>query len=95
MTELNVIKQHPVMGVGKNLNGGYMLDSLPDFAYQNGAVKVWIQGAVNQDKRTYLIKDIFPDLNIYTALGVSCGVTGILLYVGFMIYPLVKLLRHR
>lgn len=71
MTELNVIKQHPVMRVGKNLNGGYMLDSLPDFAYQNGEVKVWIQGAVNQDKRTYLIKDIFPDLNIYTALGVS------------------------
>lgn len=95
MTELNVIKQHPITGVGKNLNGGYMLDSIPDFAHQNGEVKVWIQEAVNQDKRTYLIKDIFPDLNIYTALGVSCGVTGILLYVGFMIYPLVKLLRYR
>lgn len=27
-------------------------------------------------------------------MGVSCGIPGMLLYVGFMIYPLFKLMRH-
>ena len=97
ITELNVIKQHPIIGVGKNLNGGYMLESLPDFAYRNAEVKVWIDDVMDneQDTYTYLLRDIFPDLNIYTSLGVSCGIPGILLYVGFIIYPLMKMLRNK
>lgn len=94
VTELNVIRQHPITGVGKNLNAGYMLDSLPNFAYQNAEVKSWIDGILKNDKKIYLIRDAFPDLNIYTSIGVSCGIPGILLYVGFLIYPLVKLMRH-
>lgn len=94
VTELNVIRQHPITGVGKNLNAGYMLDSLPNFAYQNAEVKSWIDGILKNDKKVYLIRDAFPDLNIYTSMGVSCGIPGILLYVGFMIYPLFKLMRH-
>lgn len=94
VTELNVIRQHPITGVGKNLNAGYMLDSLPSFAYQNAEVKSWIDGILKGDKKIYLIRDAFPDLNIYTSMGVSCGIPGILLYVGFMIYPLFKLMRH-
>lgn len=94
VTELNVIKQHPIIGVGKNLNAGYMLDSLPNFAYQNTEVKSWINGILKNDKRIYLLGDAFPDLNIYTSIGVSSGMPGILLYVGFIIYPLVKVLRY-
>lgn len=94
VTELNVIRQHPITGVGKNLNAGYMLDSLPSFAYQNGEVRSWIDGILKNDKKVYLIRDAFPGLNIYTSMGVSCGIPGILLYVGFMIYPLLKLMRH-
>lgn len=95
VTELNVIRQHPITGVGKNLNAGYMLDSLPNFAYQNAEVKSWIDGILKSDEKIYLIRDAFPDLNIYTSIGVSCGIPGILLYTGFMIYPLIKLVRHR
>lgn len=51
VTELNVIRQHPITGVGKNLNAGYMLDSLPNFAYQNAEVKSWIDGILKNDKK--------------------------------------------
>lgn len=94
VTELNVIRRHPITGVGKNLNAGYMLDSLPKFAYQNTEVKSWINEILKNDKRIYLLGDAFPDLNIYTSIGVSSGMPGILLYVGFIIYPLVKVLRY-
>lgn len=93
LADLNVIKKHPITGVGQNLNGGYMLDALPDFAYQNGEVKVWIDNIVSKERDIYLLKDVFPVLNIYTNLGVSCGIPGILLYVGFLIYPFIKMRR--
>ena len=60
-----------------------------------GKVKSWIDGILKSDEKIYLIRDAFPDLNIYTSIGVSCGIPGILLYTGFMIYPLIKLVRHR
>lgn len=95
LADLNVIRQHPITGVGQNLNGGYMLDALPDFAYHNAEIKVWIDYIENHKKDTYLLKDVFPVLNVYTNLGVSCGIPGILLYIGFIIYPLIKVIRYR
>lgn len=95
LADLNVIRQHPITGVGQNLNGGYMLDALPDYAYHNAEIKVWIDNIENNKKDTYLLKDVFPVLNIYTNLGVSCGIIGVLLYIGFIICPLIKVIQYR
>lgn len=75
--QCNIIKEHPIVGVGSGLTSAYTYNYLPAYSLNNPEVKGW--NKVILEKGFY--RSNYPALNKYTLLTAENGLPGLLMYL--------------
>lgn len=91
VSQLKVIKDHPVFGVGRGLSNIYVDEHVPEFASEN----LEMQGFHNYMLERGVLVSGYPMLNKYTGMGMNAGIIGIFLYILPAIYLLFKTISNR
>ena len=91
VANLEVIKQHPIFGVGNGLKDAYLDSNLPEFAHTNNEVKNWSRYMHNEG----VLKSGYPALNKYADIAVQNGLFGLLLYFLPLLYILQRLYKNK
>jgi len=90
VANLNVIKEHPLMGVGTGLKDAYIDNNIPEFAHNNEEIKLW--GRCMQEKG--VLKSGYPALNKYADVAVQNGFIGLALYLSVIGYLIMQLFKY-
>lgn len=85
--QCNIIKEHPIVGVGSGLTSAYTYNHLPKYSLNNPEVKGW--NKVLLERGFY--RSNYPALNKYTLLAAENGLPGLLMYLLPFISPFVIL----
>lgn len=75
--QCNIIKEHPIVGVGSGLTSAYTYNHLPKYSLNNPEVKGW--NKVLLERGFY--RSSYPALNKYTLLAAENGLPGLLMYL--------------
>lgn len=75
--QCNIIKEHPIAGVGSGLTSAYTYNHLPKYSLNNPEVKGW--NKVLLERGFY--RSSYPALNKYTLLAAENGLPGLLMYL--------------
>lgn len=85
---------HPILGVGISLRQGYTIKYLPEEAFDDGEVNMWI----NNQKKKGIIKSGFPSLGEYTTRFAETGILGLIVFIfpaAYLIFQcLIKIFRN-
>lgn len=80
---------YPILGVGYSLRQGYTISYLPEMAFDDDEVNLWIK---NQNENG-IIKSGFPCLGEYTTRFAETGLIGVVLFLLPMLYLLINILK--
>ena len=80
---------YPLLGVGSSLRSAYVPDYLPQKAFSNGEVKMWIK---NQ-KEKGIMKSGFPSLGEYASRFAETGLIGLCVFLLPSLFLLLLLVR--
>lgn len=91
ITNWNIGKEHPIIGVGYGLNKAYFIHYMPeDFVKGNPEIKKW-KGEI---KKYGLMKFSISNIGEYITLFSQTGIVGLVLFLVPWILPLIILFRR-
>lgn len=88
---INVIKEHPLTGVGTGLIDGYIDDHLPESAYSNNEVRNWSRYL----HMFGMIQSWYPVLNKYAFEGCKNGIIGLILFLLPYFYLGIRIVKNK
>ena len=88
---INVIKEHPLTGVGTGLIDGYIDDHIPESAYSNNEVRNWSRYL----HMLGLTKSEYPALNKYAFEGAKNGIIGLILFLLPYFYLGIQIIKYK
>lgn len=91
LADLNIIKEHPIIGVGLDLKNAYIDSHIPQFAIRNREVKGWHDDMMKRG----IFKGGYPSLNKYADVAAETGIIGLLILLGLDFYVLFNLIMLR
>lgn len=87
---INVVVEHPIMGVGTGLQHVYIDMNLPYEAFRNWEVMHWSE----QMYRLGVFRAGYPGLNNYASIAVKNGLIGMILFLALPVYILIWYLKN-
>ena len=89
VANLNVITEHPIMGIGTGLKDAYIYNNIPEFGRNNGEIQLWSRCM----REKGVLKSGYPALNKYADVAVQNGIVGLFLYLSVVGYLVLQLLK--
>lgn len=88
--EINVWKDHPLLGVGRSMKSAYIMDYLSETSLKNQEVRMWSRRIQENGP----LKAGFPDVSEYTMRLCEMGLVGFLIYFFPCYYLLFYLAKY-